>query len=162
MFIFAYANGTLEAVANPLVATLFPHNRTHYLNILHATWPAGLVLGSVAGWILDDKMQLDWKTQLALYLIPTVVYGLMFLGQKMPKSEASKKGLSLGEMFKDVGILGAGVAACLWRCSSATMCCRRCCRTAYPVPWRWVDSRWLMRRWVESRLAVFCCLLSQS
>ena len=25
MFIFAFANGTLEAVANPLVATLFPH-----------------------------------------------------------------------------------------------------------------------------------------
>src|SRR5262249_18385868 len=33
-FIFALANGTLEAVANPLVATLFPQNRTHYLNIL--------------------------------------------------------------------------------------------------------------------------------
>ncbi len=28
MFIFAYANGTLEAVANPLVATVFPKNRT--------------------------------------------------------------------------------------------------------------------------------------
>ena len=113
MFIFAYANGTLEAVANPLVATLFPHNRTHYLNILHASWPAGLVLGSVAGWILDDIVQLHWKTQLALYLIPTVIYGVMFLGQKMPKSEASKRGLSLGQMFKDVGILGAGVACLL-------------------------------------------------
>src|SRR3954447_20289150 len=29
-FVFSFANGTLEAVANPLVATLFPHNRTHY------------------------------------------------------------------------------------------------------------------------------------
>jgi MFS family permease len=113
MFIFAYANGTLEAVANPLVATLFPHNRTHYLNILHASWPAGLVLGSVAGWILDDKLQLNWKTQLALYLIPTVGYGLMFLGQKMPKSEASTKGAKLGEMFKDVGIMGGAVACYL-------------------------------------------------
>src|SRR3954470_17365131 len=28
-FIFAVANGTLEAVANPLVATLYPENRTH-------------------------------------------------------------------------------------------------------------------------------------
>jgi len=43
-FLFAVANGTLEAVANPLVATLFPNNRTHYLNILHASWPAGMVL----------------------------------------------------------------------------------------------------------------------
>src|SRR5215207_1733654 len=37
-FVFALANGTLEAVANPLVSTLFPSNRTHYLNILHASW----------------------------------------------------------------------------------------------------------------------------
>jgi MFS family permease len=107
MFIFAYANGTLEAVANPLVATLFPNNRTHYLNILHASWPAGLIIGGVLGWILDDKMKLSWQMQLSLYLIPTIAYGLMFLGQHMPKSEASKKGLSFGEMFKDVGILGS-------------------------------------------------------
>ncbi|MEO7299458.1 MAG: MFS transporter [Verrucomicrobiota bacterium] len=109
MFIFAFANGTLEAVANPLVATLFPNNRTHYLNILHASWPAGMILGVVAGWILDDKLQVNWKIQLALYLIPTIAYGLMFLGQHMPKSEASAKGTSLGDMFKDVGILGAAV-----------------------------------------------------
>jgi MFS family permease len=113
MFIFAYANGTLEAVANPLVATLYPNNRTHYLNILHASWPAGLVIGSVLGWILDDKLQLSWKVQLSLYLLPTVAYGIMFLGQHMPKSEASAKGLSFGEMFKDVGILGAAVVCYL-------------------------------------------------
>ena len=113
MFIFAYANGTLESVANPLVATLFPNNRTHFLNILHASWPAGLVIGGALGWWLDDKLKLDWKIQLALYLIPTVVYGVMFLGQHMPKSEASEKGLSLGEMFKDVGVLGGAIVCFL-------------------------------------------------
>ena len=107
MFIFAFANGTLEAVANPLVATLFPHNRTHYLNILHASWPAGMIIGSVAGWILDDKMQLNWKLQLSLYLVPTVLYGIMFMGQKFPKSEAAAKGASFVQMFKSVGLLGA-------------------------------------------------------
>ena len=113
MFLFAYANGTLEAVANPLVATIFPKNRTHYLNILHASWPAGMILGTLLGWWLDDRMNLGWKWQLALYLIPTAIYGVMFLGQKFPKSEASEKGSSVGDMFKDVGILGALVAAAL-------------------------------------------------
>ncbi len=110
MFLFALANGTLEAVANPLVATLFPHNRTHYLNILHASWPLGMIFGGVVGWVLDDMMKVHWKVQLALYLLPTIAYGLMFLGQKMPKSEASEKGLSMSEMFKDVGLLGGAVA----------------------------------------------------
>src|SRR5918992_856282 len=73
-FVFALANGTLEAVANPLVSTLFPNNRTHYLNILHASWPAGLVLGGLVGWILDDQFRLDWKIQLALFLVPTLIY----------------------------------------------------------------------------------------
>jgi len=112
-FLFAVANGTLEAVANPLVATLFPNNRTHFLNILHASWPAGLVLGGLVGTVLGEKMQWGWKAQLALFLVPTAVYGLMFLGQKFPKSEASQKGLSLGEMFKDVGMLGSLMVAFL-------------------------------------------------
>lgn len=113
MFIFSIANGTLEAVANPLVATVFPNDRTHYLNILHASWPAGLVLGSAAGWILDDKLQLPWKFQLALYLIPTALYAIMFIGQKFPKSEAAASGTSFVEMYRSIGILGSAVVALL-------------------------------------------------
>ena len=113
MFIFALANGTLEAVANPLVATLYPTNRTHYLNILHASWPAGMILGAAAGWYLDDARQVHWKYQLALYLVPTVLYGIMFMGQKFPKSAAAEKGASLAEMLKPVGLLGAAVACFL-------------------------------------------------
>jgi MFS family permease len=112
-FIFAFANGTLEAVANPLVATIYPNNRTHYLNILHASWPAGMVLGTVAGWYLDDKLEINWKYQLALYLVPTAIYALMFLGQKFPRSEAAEKGASFVDMFRSVGVLGAAVACFL-------------------------------------------------
>jgi MFS family permease len=105
-FLFAVANGTLEAVANPLVATLFPNNRTHYLNILHASWPAGLVLG---GLIHDALGAYSWKIQLGCFLIPAVLYGIMFFGQHFPKSEASERGLGLGEMLRDVGVIGAAV-----------------------------------------------------
>jgi MFS family permease len=112
-FVFALANGTLEAVANPLVSTLFPHNRTHYLNILHASWPAGLVLGGLVGWILGDGMQVGWKLQLGLFLVPTILYGIAFFGQQFPKSEAAAKGLSVGQMLQEVGILGALVACVL-------------------------------------------------
>lgn len=111
-FVFALANGTLEAVANPLVATLFPNNRTHYLNILHASWPAGLVVGGLIGWTLGEG-GVSWKVQLGLFLIPTILYGIAFLGQSFPKSEAAAKGLKVGDMLKEVGILGSAVAAYL-------------------------------------------------
>jgi len=107
-FLFAVANGTLEAVANPLVATLFPNNRTHYLNILHASWPAGMVIGGLIHDVLGG-MNLSWKVQLGCFLIPAVLYGLMFFGQHFPKSEASEKGLKLGEMLNDVGLVGAAI-----------------------------------------------------
>ena len=110
-FIFSLANGTLEAVANPLIATAFPQNRTHYLNILHASWPAGMILGALITYFLGAT--LTWKVKMGLYLIPTLIYGLMFIGQKFPKSEASSKGLSLGQMMKDVGIMGASIVGLL-------------------------------------------------
>jgi MFS family permease len=94
-----------------LIATVYPQNRTHYLNILHASWPAGMILGALITLFLGDT--LSWKVKLGLYLIPTAIYGLMFLGQKFPKSEASSKGLSLGEMMKDVGIMGATIVGAL-------------------------------------------------
>ena len=110
MFIFAYANGTLEAVANPLVATIFPQQRTHYLNILHASWPLGMVVGAVASYVLGSVLGLGWKGQLAFYLVPTIAYAVMFMGQSFPKSEAAEKGASFSDMLKDVGLLGAAVA----------------------------------------------------
>lgn len=110
-FIFALANGTLEAVANPLIATVYPQNRTHYLNILHASWPAGMILGALITLFVGDS--LSWKMKLGMYLIPTAIYGFMFLGQQFPKSEASSQGLSLGQMMKDVGIMGASIVGLL-------------------------------------------------
>ena len=47
MWLFALGNGTCEAVINPLTATLFPKNKTHWLNILHAGLARGLILGAV-------------------------------------------------------------------------------------------------------------------
>ena len=107
MFMFAIGNGTAEAVVNPLVATLFPKNRTHYLNILHAGWPAGLVAGGLASYFMVGQVR--WEIQMALFLIPVVFYGLMCLGQSFPKSEASTHGIRFGDRLAEVGSLGVFV-----------------------------------------------------
>ena len=97
MFMFAIGNGVCEAVVNPLVAQLYPNNKTHYLNILHAGWPAGLILGGVASIFLADKV--SWQIQISLFLIPVVLYGLMIFGQRMPVSEASASGMTFGQIL---------------------------------------------------------------
>ncbi|MCA1684870.1 MAG: MFS transporter, partial [Planctomycetia bacterium] len=121
MFLFAVGNGIAEAVVNPLVATLFPNNRTHYLNILHAGWPGGLIVGglisiaftgeSIFGWKPLEKA-LPWQYQISFFLIPVAIYGLMMIGQSFPKSEASRQGVAYRDMLRELGILG-GAIVCL-------------------------------------------------
>ncbi len=96
-FLFALANGTCEAVINPLTATLFPNNKTHYLNILHAGWPGGLVLGALLGLVFDFT-QTRWEIQMAMFLLPTAFYGALMVGRHFPRSEATASGISLGTM----------------------------------------------------------------
>lgn len=111
MFLFAIGNGTAEAVVNPLVAVLFPKNKTHYLNILHAGWPGGLVIGALLSAFMVGKVR--WEIQIALFLIPAVIYGVMLMGQAFPKSEAAQHGVGYTDMLKELGVLGAGVICLL-------------------------------------------------
>ena len=107
---FSLANGTCEAVINPLTATLFSRNKTHWLNILHAGWPGGLVLGALIGLVLN-QVGVVWQVKWAVVLAPMLLYGVMMLGRRFPTSEAKASGVSLGEMMKQVGVLGAAVVA---------------------------------------------------
>ena len=116
MFLFAIGNGIAEAVVNPLVATLFPKNKTHYLNILHAGWPGGLILGGLASYFMAGNAAtkpVSWQIQISLFLVPVVFYGLMMLGQRFPKSEASRSGVSFRDMLGELGLAGAAVICCL-------------------------------------------------
>lgn len=101
MFLFAIGNGICEAVVNPLVAALYPTNKTHYLNILHAGWPGGLILGGLMSYFMnpDGQKPVGWEIQMMLFMVPVIAYGVMLLGQRFPKSEAGAAGVSYGEMF---------------------------------------------------------------
>lgn len=99
IFMFAVANGICEAVINPLIATLYSKQKTHYLNILHAGWPGGMIVGALLGIFLIGRVR--WEIVLALYLVPTLVYLLMIVREKFPESEAAAAGVSFGEMLKE-------------------------------------------------------------
>jgi MFS family permease len=104
MTLFAFANGTCEAVINPLAATLYPKQKTHYLNILHAGWPAGLILGGVLSYLMaerDGQVVVRWEAQWLLFIAPVIVYGLMMFRQRFPMSEAKAAGVKFGTMFRE-------------------------------------------------------------
>ena len=114
MWLFALGNGTCEAVINPLTATLFPRSKTHWLNILHAGWPAGLILG--AGIMLGFNQlggEIRWEYKLGVFLIPVLIYGLLMLGRPFPNSEAKSAGVPLAQMMRTVGMLGFTLGAAL-------------------------------------------------
>lgn len=104
-FIAALANGTVEAVINPVVATIFKREKTKWLNILHAGWPGGLVLGGVLALIMGAEA--NWKLKVGLVLIPTVIYGIMMLGCKFPVHERVAAGVSYRDMLKEFGVVSA-------------------------------------------------------
>jgi MFS family permease len=108
-FLYALANGTVEAVINPVVASMYDRNKTHWLNILHAGWPGGLALGGLLaiGISLFMGQQASgtsiWRWQMAIVLIPTIGYGILLVGQKFPVQERVAAGVSYVDMLREFG-----------------------------------------------------------
>lgn len=115
--ITSLANGAVEAVANPVTATLYPRNKTHYLNILHAGWPGGLVAMGALTLLMGDRVSWEWKV--ALVFVPTLIYGAMLLGQRFPVQERVAAGVSYRDMMREFGAAGAFILA--WFLATATL-----------------------------------------
>ena len=111
--ILGLGNGTVEAFINPVVATLFNREKTKWLNILHAGWPTGLVVGGLISIFLGAKVTADWRILVYLISIPAIVYMLMLFRAKFPVNERVAAGASYREMLAEFGVLGAALAGFL-------------------------------------------------
>ncbi len=109
----ALAAGTVEAVINPVIASMFPKHKTKMLTILHAGWAGGICLAgamalsltpSVADWVKGMGMEL-WQLKAGLLLIPTFIYGVMMLFCKFPINERVAAGVPYRDMLKEAGAL---------------------------------------------------------
>jgi hypothetical protein len=109
-FLSALANGTVESYANAAVATMYPREKTKWINTLHASWPGGMVL---AGILAISMGNIAWQWKIGLIALPTIIYGIVLLGQKFPVSERVAAGVSYRDMLADFGALGAFVATYL-------------------------------------------------
>ncbi len=120
-FIYALSNGAVEAVINPVVATIYRDNKTHWLNILHAGWPGGLVLGGLlaiavlkGGESFGQSLPGEpWQWQMAILFLPIVAYGLLLMGQKFPRQERVEAGVSYQAMLQEFGWASAYIVSFL-------------------------------------------------
>lgn len=93
-FFIGFANGTVEASCNPMIADMFVKNQTAMLSRFHVWFPGGIVIGSLISKFMTD-MDLGWQLQIATMFIPTLLYGFLFFGQKFPKSENIESDISV-------------------------------------------------------------------
>ena len=113
-FLVGSANGLVEIGINPLAATLFPTEKTHKLNILHAWWPGGLMLGGLLALAISYGLGLEvggaaktpegtmfgWQLKTGLILVPMLIYGGLFLFESLPLTERVASGVSTEDMLK--------------------------------------------------------------
>lgn len=92
-FLVGFANGLVEAGCNPIIAQLYPNNKTAMLNRFHVWFPGGIVIGSLVSAAMN-KLGLGWEAQVATMLVPTAIYGVMMLGFKFPELKSENDSTS--------------------------------------------------------------------
>jgi MFS family permease len=95
------ANGTVEAACNPMIATIYPENKTTKLNHFHLWFPGGIVIGTLIVYFFD-KAGLSWQVQMATMFIPALIYGYLFARQTFPVTERVASGVSAKEMYSSL------------------------------------------------------------
>lgn len=85
-FFIGFANGSVEAACNPLIADMYTRNRTAMLNKFHVWFPGGIVIGALVSKFMTD-FGMGWQMQIGIMLIPTLIYGYLFFKQTFPESE---------------------------------------------------------------------------
>ena len=100
MLISGIGWGLTEAAINPLTAQLYPDDTTHKLNVLHAWFPGGLIIGGLAGVLLADM--LPWQGILALVMVPAAATVLMAATTSFPPPLRQESGVTFGQMVGEV------------------------------------------------------------
>ena len=85
-FFIGFANGSVEAGCNPMISDMFHKKQVAMLNRFHVWFPGGIVIGSLVSKFMTD-MDMGWQLQIAIMLIPAVIYAYLIFGQKFPTSE---------------------------------------------------------------------------
>ena len=93
--------GGQEAAINPMTTALYPEDKTHRLNVLHAWWPAGIIVGGLIGFGIG-WVDIPWKLAMAAPLAPAIALLLMSKGVAFPQTEREAEGISFSDMMLEI------------------------------------------------------------
>ena len=112
--VMGLSQGLVEGVINPLIATIYRDDKTHKLNVLHAWWPGGLVIGGLLAYLLT-RLGAGWQIKLATIMVPAAVYLAMALSQRYPPTERVASRVPTAEMWREaLRPLFLLLFACMW------------------------------------------------
>lgn len=99
-FLIGLGNGCTEAACNPMIADAYQGIRmSKMMNRFHMWFPGGIAIGSVISAFMTDGFNIggsllgggmNWESQIWIILIPTLIYGYIFLGQKWPEAKVDE------------------------------------------------------------------------
>ncbi len=95
------SQGIVEGVINPLVASIYSNQKTKKLNVLHAWWPGGMIVGGLIAWAIG-KAGFSWEAKVSIIFVPSVIYLVMALMNRYPQTERVESKISAVDMFKQV------------------------------------------------------------
>lgn len=104
-FVLALGNGAVEAAINPLIATAYHHDKTRWLNRLHAGWPGGTILGGL--FAIGLGTDVNWRIKIAPIAIPVLVYIILLARTRFPVSERVAAGVPYRQMLGEAGVVSA-------------------------------------------------------
>lgn len=93
--------GSQEAAINPMTTALYPEDRTHRLNVLHAWWPAGIIAGGLLGFTVG-QFSISWEYAMATALVPAIGIILLAVGVHFPQTERASDGITMKDMFLEI------------------------------------------------------------
>ena len=73
-FLIGFANGSVEAACNPLIATIYPNEKTKMLNRFHVWFPGGVLIGSILAYLIVDLMGMSWMVLVGTLFIQVIIY----------------------------------------------------------------------------------------
>jgi MFS family permease len=120
--VMGLSQGLVEGVINPLVATIYSDQKTKRLNMLHAWWPGGMVIGGLLAVAMTQAFAASWQLKLATILVPAAIYLGMALTMQYPETERVASNVPTGDMWREAAKpLFLLLFICMWMTAAAEL-----------------------------------------